>query len=97
MEKREWIIERCTQKWIHEERSVFGRRVSIPTQLIYEDWTIDRAAGAALQVLTRDEMLAALDETAGLWPEHEFRGHNIAHCRCERHAHLKSSIGSVGN
>ncbi|HVY94515.1 MAG TPA: hypothetical protein VHA14_17255 [Bryobacteraceae bacterium] len=105
MEKREWIIERCTQKWIHEERSVFGRRVSIPVQLIYEDWAIDRPQGTPMpnlltadeMLLTRDEMIAALDEAARVWPEHEFRGHNVAHCRCERHAHLKLSIGSPAN
>lgn len=38
----------------------------------YEDWP-----GYSEQLLTRPEMLVALDLCEKQWPAHEFRGHNV--------------------
>jgi len=38
----------------------------------YEDWP-----GHCERLMTRDEMLKALDECNQKWPLHEFRGHNV--------------------
>jgi hypothetical protein len=56
----EWIIQRCTQRWIG-------------TELQYEDWP-----GYSEHLMTRTEMLAAVEECDREWPQHEFRGHNVA-------------------
>ena len=58
-ERREWIIQRCTQVWI-------------ATELQYDDWP-----GYAEHLMTRSEMLSALQECEGQWPQYEFRGHNL--------------------
>jgi hypothetical protein len=42
----------------------------------YEDWP-----GYNERLMTRTEMLAALQACEERWPEHEFRGHNVAHQR----------------
>jgi hypothetical protein len=39
----------------------------------YEDWP-----GYCERLLNRPEMMAALYECEERWPEHEFRGHNVA-------------------
>ena len=44
----------------------------VGTELQYEDWP-----GYADQLMTRTQMLAALNECNQQWPEHEFRGHNV--------------------
>jgi hypothetical protein len=77
-EEREWIIQRCTQWWNGVE-------------LVYQDWIgaelfdgrIPRMSD--LRLMTRSEMLRALDWCAKEWPNEEFRGHNVANCRCEEH------------
>lgn len=46
----------------------------------YEDWP-----GYSERLMTRIEMVMALAECNGKWPEHEFRGHNI-NSIVERHA-----------
>lgn len=38
----------------------------------YEDWP-----GYSATPMTRNEMLAALEECFSRWPHYEFRGHNI--------------------
>lgn len=43
------------------------------TELQYEDWP-----GYSERLMTRTEMLDALKECERKWPEHEFRGHNVA-------------------
>jgi hypothetical protein len=45
----------------------------------YEDWP-----GYCERLLTREEMLVALRECDQQWPEHEFRGHNVANQRPRR-------------
>lgn len=42
----------------------------------YEDWP-----GYCEQLLTREEMMAALKECDERWPDYEFRGHNVANQR----------------
>jgi hypothetical protein len=42
----------------------------------YEDWP-----GYCERLQTREEMLVALRECDRRWPEHEFRGHNVANQR----------------
>ena len=42
----------------------------------YEDWP-----PYAEKLMTRTEMLEALEECAKQWPEHEFRGHNVLNQR----------------
>jgi hypothetical protein len=42
----------------------------------YEDWR-----GYCERLMTREEMVQALDECNRRWPEEEFRGHNVAHQR----------------
>lgn len=42
----------------------------------YEDWRGDCEC-----LMTRDEMLAALEECERRWPEHEFRGHHVLNQR----------------
>jgi hypothetical protein len=42
----------------------------------YEDWP-----GYCGRLLTREEMLVALKECDQRWPEHEFRGDNVANQR----------------
>jgi hypothetical protein len=42
----------------------------------YEDWP-----PFEVQLMTRTEMLAALEECEERWPDYEFRGHNVAHQR----------------
>jgi len=44
----------------------------IGTELQYEDWP-----GYADQLMTRTQMVAALDDCNRQWPQHEFRGHNV--------------------
>jgi hypothetical protein len=39
----------------------------------YEDW-----AGFCERLMTYDEMMVALKKCDDQWPEHEFRGHNVA-------------------
>lgn len=75
VEKREWIIQRCTQQWIG-------------TDLQYQDWG-PYGAGTMIPV-TKTKMLKSLESFQRRWPDEEFRGHNIIHCRCEDHKELKS-------
>lgn len=81
-EEREWIIQRCTQRWNGLE-------------LVYQDWIgAELLDGAVRQMpdfglMTRSEMLRVLDWCATEWPDEEFRGHNVANCRCEEHRLLK--------
>lgn len=42
----------------------------------YEDWP-----GYCETLLTREEMLTALQACEHRWPEHEFRGHNVVNQR----------------
>ena len=42
----------------------------------YEDWP-----GYCERLMTREEMMVALRECDHQWPEHEFRGHNVANQR----------------
>jgi hypothetical protein len=70
----EWIIQRCTQRW-HRRNGIL--------ELIYEDVP-------GLPLMTRPEMVAALERRDDVRsPEYssdEFRGHNVANCRCPEHA-----------
>jgi hypothetical protein len=78
-ENREWIIQRCTQRWNGSE-------------LLYEDWIgAELFDGAArhmgnIELMTRSEMIEGLERCAKKWPDDEFRGHNVANCRCKQHA-----------
>ena len=71
-EAREWIIRRCTQRWIG-------------TSLIYEDWPIESIVGHS-HALTREEMIATLDACVERWPDEEFCGHNVENCKCHAKA-----------
>lgn len=42
----------------------------------YEDWP-----GYCERLMTRAEMLVALEECARRWPAHEFRGHHVLNQR----------------
>jgi hypothetical protein len=42
----------------------------------YEDWP-----GYCERLMTREEMLAALEDCAARWPEFGFRGHNVLNQR----------------
>ncbi|MEI6719944.1 MAG: hypothetical protein WCO67_04190 [Betaproteobacteria bacterium] len=42
----------------------------------YEDWP-----GYSERLMTREEMLAALQECDQRWPDYGFRGHNVANQR----------------
>lgn len=77
---REWIIQRCTQRWVG-------------TELQYEDWA-DAVSALATPVMrqalmTRAEMLEALKLWEERRPQDEFRGHNVMNCACANHAALK--------
>ena len=65
---REWIIQRCTQRWIG-------------TELVYEDWlgAVGPIIGAAVHddLMTYYEMLRALEVCAASYPDDEFRGHRV--------------------
>jgi hypothetical protein len=83
MPEREWIIQRCTQQWIGSE-------------LQYEDWPLSSPAFQlsrqnvrSQDLMTRDEMIVALDFCNLHWPD-EFKGHNVMNCRCEAHAHFRA-------
>ncbi len=76
MEKREWIVQRCTQRWIG-------------TELQYQDWG-PHGPGTMTPVI-KSEMLEALDVVQRRWPDDEFRGHNVLNCTCEAHSELKES------
>jgi hypothetical protein len=79
---KEWIIQRCTQRWKG-------------TELIYDDWKDFCALhGIAADsrdfaLMTHDEMVEGLDRCNAQWP-YEFRGHNAVNCRCPEHAHFKT-------
>jgi hypothetical protein len=81
-EEREWIIQRCTQRWNGIE-------------LVYQDcigaelfhWTVRQIPN--FELMTYSDMLRALDWCAKKWPDEEFRGHNVANCRCEAHRLIK--------
>jgi hypothetical protein len=79
---REWIIQRCTQRWNGSE-------------LLYEDWIgaeLFDGAGRQMgniELMTRPEMIEGLEWCAKRWPDDEFRGHNVANCRCKQHAFPK--------
>jgi hypothetical protein len=73
-EANEWIIQRCTQQWIGIE-------------LQYQDW--GPHGPGTMTPVTKSEMQEALDVFQRRWPDHEFRGHNVIHCRCETHQGLK--------
>lgn len=80
-EAREWIIQRCTQRWVG-------------TELLYEDWiageyTEPLEIRPPNDLLTHAEMLEALKFCEESWPGHEFRGHNAMVCRCTDHESLK--------
>jgi hypothetical protein len=91
--KREWIIRRCTQRWVG-------------TELIYEDWPVREAFRRSFvgplpglvgrcdenELMVRDEMTAALDLCVRQWPDEEFAGHNVANCRCADHEELKALL-----
>ena len=69
---REWIVQRCTQRWIE-------------TELQYEDWP-------AIQCpVTQTEMLEKLKYWNREYPDAEFRGHNVANCKCETHTAFKGA------
>jgi hypothetical protein len=80
-ENREWIIQRCTQRWIG-------------TQLRYEDFPASawqKQSWRFLPVMTKEEMLKALTYCGQRWPMDEFRGHNVMNCKCH------GVLGSDGN
>jgi hypothetical protein len=89
--EREWIIQRCTQRWSDIE-------------LVYQDWIgAELFDGGIPQVptfelMTRSEMLRALDWCSKEWPDEEFRGHNVANCSCEAHRLIKlvASVNVTG-
>jgi hypothetical protein len=76
-DRQEWIIQRCTQRWIG-------------TELQYEDWPTTYGAKAK----TRSEMLGALKRLETAYPDDEFRGHNVANCKCPNHANFRETEGS---
>lgn len=81
-EGREWIIQRCAQLWNGAE-------------LVYQDWIAAELFNGSVpempnfELMTRSEMLRALDWCTKKWPNEEFRGHNVANCRCVEHRLLK--------
>lgn len=80
-EASEWIIRRCTQKWIGAE-------------LQYENWPAAAFAFGLKGLLTRSQMMRALELCGQRWPNDEFAGHNVANCRCPEHDCLRRFVTS---
>lgn len=77
-EPREWIIQRCTQRWVGTElqyQDYLGSIGPIVTACAVED------------LMAIDEMMRALDICGKSSPD-ELRGHNVMNCQCERHQHF---------
>lgn len=79
---KEWIIRRCTQQWIGQNlqyKNFLGACGPIIGSLLQED------------LMSREEMLRALDVCCQTYPHDEFAGHNVKNCRCEEHRAFKAN------
>ncbi len=92
---REWIIQRCTERWIGTELQY----EEFPGYMRDGQWT--RIVGdrrhpgretrcSIRDLMTRDEMTVALEYCENHYPDN-FKGHNVMSCRCDSHARFRSS------
>ncbi|MHB8715603.1 MAG: hypothetical protein ACYC9H_06295 [Sulfuricaulis sp.] len=65
-----------TQPSSQDERAWIIQRCINAFRNLYEDWP-----GYCERLITRSEMLAALEGCERQWPEYEFRGHNVLNQR----------------
>ncbi|MHB8744786.1 MAG: hypothetical protein ACYC9L_16975 [Sulfuricaulis sp.] len=66
----------AVQPLLTDERAWIIQRCINAFRNRYEDWP-----GYCERLMTRPEMLAALEECEKRWPEDEFRGHNVLNQR----------------
>lgn len=66
-ETREWVIQRCTQKWNRQpELGAAG------FELLYENFETSEG------LMTRAQMMEVLDRVSREHPDSEFRGHRVS-------------------
>ncbi len=62
-----------------------------PPEPSRREWIIERCTQQWIGSELVYDMRVALDRCNRIWPD-EFRGHNVANCKCERHAELRACI-----